>query len=155
PSVAARSPLLFMVERPASTSTAVRSRTAPHSPERRLRRRGSPLPPTPDPGRGEVPHRTRAVSDHRRIRPPGHAPCSVHRRRPRAGGRRSQAKQGGARMSYVEGDHVVPMDLLRSFVCRVARVHPIVCADTHLLELAPLEGPWKQGTLLVRLDDAV
>jgi hypothetical protein len=69
--------------------------------------------------------------------------------------RRPQPDQEVPLMSFVEGDHVVPTDLPRSFVCRVALVHPIVGADTHLLELQPLEGPWKKGTLLVRLDHAV
>ncbi len=58
-------------------------------------------------------------------------------------------------MSYLEGDYVVPSDLPRGFVCRVVSSAMAVEPDVHLLELEPLEGPWRLGTRLIRLDHDV
>jgi hypothetical protein len=58
---------------------------------------------------------------------------------------------------YRPGDHVIPQDLPRRFVCRVIETENLrLRAGTcQVLKLAPLEGPWPPGTQLVRLDKAV
>ena len=60
-------------------------------------------------------------------------------------------------MFYEPGDHVYPCDLPCWFLCRVERVESFRVGDglTQILELQPLEGPWPEGTRLVRLDGAV
>jgi hypothetical protein len=58
---------------------------------------------------------------------------------------------------YRLGDYVYPSDLPRPFLCRVAAAESFVvpAGTSQILRLEPLEGPWPQGTLLVRLDKAV
>jgi hypothetical protein len=58
---------------------------------------------------------------------------------------------------YRLGDYVYPSDLPRRFLCRVAAAENFVvpAGTSQILRLEPLEGPWPQGTLLVRLDKAV
>lgn len=53
---------------------------------------------------------------------------------------------------YQIGDYVYPADLPRRFVCRVAEVESfdVPAGTSQILELAPLEGPWPAGTLLIR-----
>ena len=60
-------------------------------------------------------------------------------------------------MFYEAGDHVYPRDLPRRFLCRVERVESFRVTDglLQILELEPLEGPWPEGTHLIRLDGAV
>lgn len=61
-------------------------------------------------------------------------------------------------MRYEIGDYVVPSDLPRRWVCRVEEVErrALEGGETiQILTLAPLEGPWRSGTLLVRLDGSV
>jgi hypothetical protein len=61
-------------------------------------------------------------------------------------------------MRYEIGDYVVPSDLPRRWVCRVAEVERKALAGgetVQILTLAPLAGPWRPGTLLVRLDGSV
>ena len=58
---------------------------------------------------------------------------------------------------YRLGDYVYPSDLPRRFLCRVAAAEDfdVPAGTSQILRLEPLEGPWPQGTLLVRLDKAV
>ena len=58
---------------------------------------------------------------------------------------------------YRLGDYVYPSDLPRRFLCRVAGAENfnVPAGTSQILRLEPLEGPWPQGTLLVRLDKAV
>ncbi len=58
---------------------------------------------------------------------------------------------------YRLGDYVYPSDLPRRFLCRVAAAEDfdVPPGTSQILRLEPLEGPWPQGTLLVRLDKAV
>ena len=59
---------------------------------------------------------------------------------------------------YQVGDRVVPLDLPRRLVCRVEATDDVEVgggAQGQILTLQPLDGPWEQGTTLVRLDDAV
>lgn len=61
-------------------------------------------------------------------------------------------------MIYDVGDYVYPMDLPRRVVCRVAAVDRVAIAGGDLIQiltLAPLAGPWRPGTQLIRLDGAV
>jgi hypothetical protein len=56
------------------------------------------------------------------------------------------------------GDRVVPADLPRRLVCRVTATDDVPLRDgdhSQILTLQPLDGPWEQGTTLVRLDSAV
>ena len=59
---------------------------------------------------------------------------------------------------YQVGDQVVPVDLPRQLVCRVEATDEVALqggASGQILTLRPLDGPWEQGTTLVRLDSAV
>lgn len=59
---------------------------------------------------------------------------------------------------YQVGDRVIPVDLPRRLVCRVASTDEVPLRDgecAQILTLQPLDGPWEQGTTLVRLDSAV
>jgi hypothetical protein len=59
---------------------------------------------------------------------------------------------------YQVGDTVVPVDLPRQLVCRVEATDEVAVeggASGQILTLRPLDGPWEQGTTLVRLDTAV
>ena len=59
---------------------------------------------------------------------------------------------------YQVGDKVVPVDLPRQLVCRVEATDEVALqggASGQILTLRPLDGPWEQGTTLVRLDSAV
>jgi hypothetical protein len=59
---------------------------------------------------------------------------------------------------YQVGDQVVPVDLPRQLVCRVEATDEVALhggASGQILTLRPLDGPWEQGTTLVRLDTAV
>ena len=59
---------------------------------------------------------------------------------------------------YQVGDRVVPMDLPRRLVCQVEEADDVALAgggSGQILTLRPLDGPWEQGTTLVRLDVAV
>jgi hypothetical protein len=59
---------------------------------------------------------------------------------------------------YHIGDRVVPADLPRRLVCRVTATDDVPLRDgehAQILTLQPLDGPWEQGTTLVRLDSAV
>jgi hypothetical protein len=60
-------------------------------------------------------------------------------------------------MTYQPGTYVYPVDLPRRVLCRIAAVetHRTRCGVFQILELVPLDGPWRSGTRLVRLDDAV
>jgi len=60
-------------------------------------------------------------------------------------------------MFYQPGDYVCPSDLPRRFLCRVQQVESIRVGDglSQILKLEPLEGPWPQGTCLIRMDGAV
>ena len=55
---------------------------------------------------------------------------------------------------YHTGDFVYPTDLPRRFLCRVTEEEsfPVETGTAQILKLAPLEGPWPEGTLLVRPD---
>ena len=60
--------------------------------------------------------------------------------------------------SYQVGDRVVPVDLPRQLVCCVEATDEVALGDGgsgQILTLRPLDGPWEQGTTLVRLDVAV
>jgi hypothetical protein len=60
--------------------------------------------------------------------------------------------------SYQVGDRVVPVDLPRPLVCCVEATDEVALGDGasgQILTLRPLDGPWEQGTTLVRLDVAV
>lgn len=52
------------------------------------------------------------------------------------------------------GDFVYPTDLPRRFLCRVTEEESfrVESGTAQILKLAPLEGPWPEGTLLVRPD---
>jgi hypothetical protein len=59
---------------------------------------------------------------------------------------------------YQVGDRVVPVDLPRQLVCCVEAADDLGIGDGaggQILTLRPLDGPWEQGTTLVRLDSAV
>ena len=59
---------------------------------------------------------------------------------------------------YQVGDQVVPVDLPRRLVCNVEATDAVPLRDGNvgqILTLRPLDGPWEQGTTLVRLDIAV
>ena len=59
---------------------------------------------------------------------------------------------------YQVGDRVVPMDLPRPLVCCVEATDEVTIGGGEggqILTLRPLDGPWEQGTTLVRLDSAV
>jgi hypothetical protein len=60
-------------------------------------------------------------------------------------------------MNYRAGDYVFPTDLPRRFVCRVDQAESTLVPDgsTQVLRLVPLTGPWPQGTVLIRLCEAV
>jgi len=55
---------------------------------------------------------------------------------------------------YHTGDFVYPTDLPRRFLCRVTEEESfrVETGTAQILKLAPLEGPWPEGTLLVRPD---
>ena len=56
------------------------------------------------------------------------------------------------------GDRVVPVDLPRRLVCSVEATDELALGDGargQILTLRPLDGPWEQGTTLLRLDTAV
>ena len=59
---------------------------------------------------------------------------------------------------YQVGDCVVPVGLPRALVCCVEAADDVELhggASGQILTLRPLDGPWDQGTTLVRLDTAV
>lgn len=59
---------------------------------------------------------------------------------------------------YHVGDQVVPVDLPRPLLCQVEATDEVALGDGEsgqILTLRPLDGPWEQGTTLVRLDNAV
>lgn len=57
---------------------------------------------------------------------------------------------------YQVGDQVIPVDLPRRLVCRVEEACDLALeGGGQILMLRPLDGPWEQGTTLVRLDVAV
>ena len=59
---------------------------------------------------------------------------------------------------YQVGDEVVPVDLPRQLVCCVEATDDLALgngASGQILTLRPLDGPWEQGTTLLRLDSAV
>ena len=58
---------------------------------------------------------------------------------------------------YRTGDYVYPEDLPHRFLCRVSETERFSVRDgsCQILKLAPLEGPWPEGTFLIRLDKAV
>ena len=59
---------------------------------------------------------------------------------------------------YQVGDRVVPVDLPRRLVCCVEAADDVAVdggGAGQILTLRPLDGPWEQGTTLVRLDNAV
>jgi hypothetical protein len=59
---------------------------------------------------------------------------------------------------YQVGDRVVPVDLPRQLVCCVEAADEVPLqggACGQILTLRPLDGPWEQGTTLVRFDNAV
>ena len=60
-------------------------------------------------------------------------------------------------MLYQPGDYVCPSDLPRPFLCRVEQVESFKVRDglAQILKLAPLEGPWRAETRLIRLDGDV
>jgi hypothetical protein len=61
-------------------------------------------------------------------------------------------------MRYEIEDYVYPTDLPRRVTCRVLEVDRMAVQGgevIQILTLAPLEGPWRPGTQLVRLDGAV
>ena len=60
-------------------------------------------------------------------------------------------------MAYRPGDCVYLADLPRRFLCRVADAESYAVGDHtfQILNLEPLEGPWRPGTILVRDDSAV
>lgn len=61
-------------------------------------------------------------------------------------------------MRYHVGDLVIPSDLPKRWTCRVVEVEAKALAGgetIQILTLAPLAGPWREGTLLVRLDGSV
>jgi len=60
-------------------------------------------------------------------------------------------------MLYQLGDYVCPSDLPRRFLCRVEQVESFKVRDglAQILKLAPLEGPWRAETRLIRQDGDV
>ncbi len=60
-------------------------------------------------------------------------------------------------MIYQCGDYVYPSDLPRRHLCRVCKAETLGVRDgrSQILKLEPIEGPWPQGTTLIRLDDCV
>ncbi|HWP67480.1 MAG TPA: hypothetical protein VNO26_16405 [Candidatus Limnocylindria bacterium] len=61
-------------------------------------------------------------------------------------------------MLYDVGDYVFPVDLPRRVVCRVDAVDRVAIQGGEMIQiltLAPLGGPWRPGTQLIRLDGAV
>jgi hypothetical protein len=61
-------------------------------------------------------------------------------------------------MLYDVGDYVFPVDLPRRVVCRVDAVDRVAIQGGEMIQiltLAPLGGPWRPGTRLIRLDGAV
>jgi len=58
---------------------------------------------------------------------------------------------------YQPGDCVYPADLPRRFLCRVAGAENFSTGAgiSQILRLQPLEGPWPEGTILIRLDGTV
>jgi hypothetical protein len=60
-------------------------------------------------------------------------------------------------MPFRLGDYVYPNDLPRRFPCRVTDAETLALASgmTQLLRLAPLVGPWPDGTVLIRFGDSV
>jgi hypothetical protein len=60
-------------------------------------------------------------------------------------------------MRYCSGDYVYPADLPRRLLCRVAKAESLAVRSgtAQVLKLEPLEGPWPEGTALVRLDHFV
>lgn len=61
-------------------------------------------------------------------------------------------------MLYDIGDYVFPVDLPRRVVCRVDAVDRVAIEGGEMIQiltLAPLGGPWRPGTQLIRLDGAV
>jgi hypothetical protein len=61
-------------------------------------------------------------------------------------------------MLYAVGDYVFPVDLPRRVVCRVDAVDRVAIQGGEMIQiltLAPLGGPWRPGTRLIRLDGAV
>jgi len=60
-------------------------------------------------------------------------------------------------MTYQEGDIVYPADLPRRFPCRVVQAERLSMENgsMQILRLEPLAGPWPDGTVLVRLCEAV
>ena len=61
-------------------------------------------------------------------------------------------------MLYDIGDYVFPVDLPRRVVCRVDAVDRVAIQGGEMIQiltLAPLSGPWRPGTRLIRLDGAV
>ena len=61
-------------------------------------------------------------------------------------------------MLYEVGDYVFPVDLPRRVICRVEAVDRVAIQGGEMIQiltLAPLSGPWRPGTRLIRLDGAV
>ncbi len=60
-------------------------------------------------------------------------------------------------MNYQPGDMVYPADLPRRFPCCVEQAERLTMpsGSTQVLRLTPLGGPWPDGTILVRLSEAV
>jgi len=60
-------------------------------------------------------------------------------------------------MTYRAGDCVYPADLPRRFLCRVTEAQSFSMGTQRfqILNLEPLEGPWRPGTTLVRDDSGV
>jgi hypothetical protein len=60
-------------------------------------------------------------------------------------------------MIYQTGDYVYPADLPRPLLCRVRKTENlgVRSGPAQILKLEPLEGPWPEGTMLVRLDEYV
>jgi hypothetical protein len=58
-------------------------------------------------------------------------------------------------MLYAADDLVVPTDLPRAFVCRVALAHHVEGTVLQVLELEPFDGPWPAETRLIRGSDSV
>ena len=60
-------------------------------------------------------------------------------------------------MIYQSGDYVYPADLPRPVLCRVSKAENVHVRNglSQILKLEPLDGPWPEGTTLVRLDEYV
>jgi len=58
---------------------------------------------------------------------------------------------------YRAGDYAYPDDLPVHFLCRVTDTETFRVSGgmSQILKLAPLEGPWPAGTILIRPDHAV